>query len=138
MPDLAQHPATKYARANFIVTFGVSSAAPTLQQWALPADIVLDSIEVMIPPGHAGLTGLAISLDGTQIVPWGGSFLVGDDITRPFDVGMPVNHPLVVAMFNTDDTFQHQFYLTAAYRDLATLDNAGGSFGGTIAQQVIA
>lgn len=104
---------------SLTVPKGTASSAPATAPWDL-GSVVIVNIEVMIPPGHAGLTGLAIAYSGQQLVPWanGNAWLKGDDLTRVIPFDFQVGRPLTLSGFNTD-IFDHTFYLLAEVTDLS-------------------
>lgn len=129
--ELSQHPEVKHFRVDVAVAANTAAAAATATNVALGL-VIVDSIEVLIPIGHAGLTGLRVTYDGATVLPWtqDDRWLIGDDIERVFALGLPISHPLVVRAFNTDDTFPHTFYLNIAYRDqVASLEETGNAGG---------
>ena len=95
-------------------------ASPLETSFALPQGSLV-SIEVVIPAGHAGLTGLAIDYSGEHIFPWGrGTFLQGDDDIISMTVGRDLGgSPVTIRTFNTDDTFGHDHLLRFVVDDLA-------------------
>lgn len=74
---------------------------------------VADVIEVRIPDGHAGKTGIVIWYAGTQYVPNAESaYLTGNNETFVFDVDdVPTGQGWTYAAYN-QDLYQHTFYLT--------------------------
>lgn len=79
---------------------------------ALPNGVV-DSIEVRIPSGHAGKTGIVIWYAATQLVPDAGSqYLKGNGATFHFDLEMIPTGTGWSWTAHNDDVFDHQFYLT--------------------------
>lgn len=126
---MAKNVQPRYVQAVISVTAGTSQATPAVTLWDV-GDVVIDALAVRIPPGHAGLTGLAILYGDTPLIPWpsGGApllstadFLIGDDVEWPFTLGFEVSNPLVVKAFN-GDVYDHAFYLRAQVRDLSALD----------------
>jgi hypothetical protein len=97
-----------------------SEASPLETTFALPQGTLV-LIEVVIPSGHAGLTGLAIDYSGEHIFPWGrGTFLEGDDEVVSMDVGRPIGgSPVTIRTFNIDDTFGHDHLLRFVVTDPA-------------------
>lgn len=89
-----------------------AEASPQETEVSLPQG-TLESVEVVIPEGHAGLTGLAIQYSGEHIFPWGlGTWLEGDDEVVRLPVGRELGgSPVVVRTYNTDDTFSHDHLL---------------------------
>lgn len=118
----------RYVQTVVTVPAGTALISPLAQSFALGV-VVVDRIEVMIPPGHAGLTGLAILYGGVPLVPWQtgnvpltslADFLVGDDKDWQFSVGFQISGPLQIRAFNTD-VYDHSFYLRAEVRDVAAI-----------------
>lgn len=117
---LAQHPAVKHRSFQLTVAANTPEATALGATLALP-NIVVDSMTVEIPGGHAGLTGIRFLIDGYQFLPWADTntprWFKGDDFTKTFAVGLPTNHNIEIRAFNTDDTFDHTFYCILEYRD---------------------
>lgn len=81
-------------------------------------DNQLDSIELVIPPGHNGLTGVRVMKGDTQLIPWGsGTWIQGNDYSRVFPVDdyVPTGDISVVA-FNSGN-YPHSFYLRMTMED---------------------
>ncbi len=60
--------------------------------------------EFRIPPGHAGLTGIALQDSGTWIIPYEGStpaWLIGDDDLLEYPYGKELGANVVLAYYNT-------------------------------------
>lgn len=76
---------------------------------------VVERIEVVVPAGHAGLTGIAFEWGGRQVVPYeGGEWLTGNDDKISVDLGLYVQAtPLRVRTYNTDEAFEHSHHLRA-------------------------
>lgn len=72
----------------------------------------LSAVEVQIPPGHAGQTGLRLELARQQIIPFStaASWLLGDDYTHDFPTDVEVDQGLRVATYNTGQ-YDHTHYL---------------------------
>ena len=72
-------------------------------------------LEIRIPPGHAGLTGIWITHGGFQVWPSTlGEYFVGDDDLISYeDVYLLESAPYCfnIYAFNNDDTFPHSFYV---------------------------
>lgn len=73
---------------------------------------VLVSVDVLIPSGHAGLTGLAFEYAGERVVPWGDSstWLQGNDQTLTLMVGLEVSTELIALTYN-EGGYDHAWYL---------------------------
>lgn len=95
--------------SQLIVPVGTPIAAPFSQPVVLD-DINLDKVTVIIPDGHAGLTGVAIFWGGVQIVPYtGATWLTGNGEAIDFEYdGQVTAAGLTVAGYNLD-VFQHAF-----------------------------
>lgn len=96
-------------------------------------DIWLDAIELRIPVGHHGLTGIYVANSGTAIMPYSSppSFLVGDDERLSFDVGVEVDNLLQIVTYNTD-IFNHTFYLRLSGQPM-TLQQQGQTVAAPVA-----
>jgi hypothetical protein len=92
---------------------GTTLENPLIVPWSL-ADANLDFIDIIVPDGHSGLTGVAVYWSGTQVVPWGtGTWLVANDEKIHTPVGSYITiSGLSVYAYNTGQ-FEHSFYLRA-------------------------
>jgi hypothetical protein len=89
-------------------------------------DVLLESVDVMVPDGHAGTTQLWIVLAGVTIVPWelstgplaGMAAIVGNNVTFHFDVGIEVDQGLEVMTINSDLN-PHTHYLRFDYTPIS-------------------
>jgi hypothetical protein len=79
---------------------------------------VLRQIVVLWPPGQNGLIGVAATLDGVWVLPWNqaNTFVFDSNNRRTFDVGLLLNHPLVIHTHN-GTTQGHQTFVTLVYAD---------------------
>lgn len=72
-------------------------------------------IEIRIPPGHAGLTGIWITHGGFQIWPSSlGEYFIGDDELISYeDLYLIESAPYVFNLyaFNEDASYEHTFYV---------------------------
>lgn len=113
MADLKQHPGVKHRRFEITTAANTAIAAPQQTVLAL-ANFVIQRVRVIVPIGHAGLTGIRVEYDGRPLLPWAEGavhWLVADDYADTFDVDFPTGHALNVFTYNTDDTFAHTHYL---------------------------
>lgn len=126
----------RYVKRDQTVAAGVAQATPVSAAWDL-GKVILERLRIRLPPGHAGLTGLAILYSGVPIVPseQPGVFLVGDDEVFETDVNWEISGPLTLSLFNTD-IYSHTFYLAATVRDIA-LVAAGTTGAGTTVLQAV-
>lgn len=96
---------------TFTVPAGTAIATP-FTQGVILEDENLDLLTIIVPDGHAGLTGLRITWGGTQILPFGtGSWIIAnnDRIDWPYD-GEISETGLQLVGYNLD-LFPHSFYL---------------------------
>lgn len=104
--------------AQRVEIFQVTAAAGTQQ--AAAAETILEmtpgivrQLEIVIPPGHAGLTGIAIAQAHQIILPRKGNvWIIGDDdkITWPLENFLDADTWSAFA-YNTDAVFPHSWYL---------------------------
>lgn len=99
------------------VPAGTPQAAPVDAPLALE-DAQLRGMDITIPDGHNGLTGLRILWSGQQIVPWGNnSFIVANNRTIHVDFNDYITiSGVVFEAFNTD-VFAHSFYIELTITD---------------------
>lgn len=76
---------------------------------------IICQVDVMFPPGHAGLTGLQIFDSEHQVWPSiPGEYFRGDDATVTFREWYPITsvpYELNCFTWNTDDTYDHTITL---------------------------
>lgn len=96
-----------------IVPAGTLQASPQTTSWDL-GSVIVEWVEVMIPKGHAGLTGTHLDYQGVALVPFATppQFLIARDETVRVDLGLEIGAPLSVVAYNLD-VFQHSFYWRA-------------------------
>ena len=92
---------------------GTAQATPQTTTFNV-GNVILERLEIMIPPGHSGLTGIHVDHQGMPLVPFGlpPAFLIASRETIGVDVGFEVGAALSVVTYNTD-TFDHSHYLRA-------------------------
>jgi hypothetical protein len=101
---------------------GTGPSAPVVT--AVPVSLAyVHRVEVRIPPGHAGTTGLAL-VDGAQaIVPFGTAgeaWLVGDDDLLAYPLGREVGTSVVLWAYN-EGTFVHGWQVRITYTPMSAL-----------------
>lgn len=81
--------------------------------------VTLESIVVLWPPGQNALIGVAASLDGVWLIPWNqsGQFVFDSNNRRTFDVGMLLDHPLIIHTHN-GTAASHQTFVTLVSIDV--------------------
>lgn len=109
---------------TFTVAAGTAIAAPQLLPVALE-DAQLESVRIIIPDGHNGLTGLQIQWSGVQVVPFGqGTWITANGEVIDWDWADEITAGgLALAGYNTD-VFAHSFYLRWTIADLAAQPTA--------------
>lgn len=101
-----------------LVVAGTTIAAPTTFNPALPIG-TLERIELQIPPGHVGTTGIRFTYSGQQIVPWSNAvaWIIGDNLDLTFPVDFEIGNGLRVVAYNTGN-YDHSFFLRFTIRQL--------------------
>lgn len=80
---------------------------------------MLVDVEVIIPSGHAGLTGLRVMQSSQQIIPWGNnSYLIGDNYTGVFQVNTEIGADSIRVEGINSDTYSHSFLVRFHIRDM--------------------
>jgi hypothetical protein len=103
-------PANRIEKFAVTVPAGTAQASPANYSLVVP-DGYLQRVEVTIPDGHNGLTGLQLLAANAQLVPATfGAYLVGNDQTLAFDmVGVIDTGNFQANAYNTG-VFAHTFY----------------------------
>lgn len=102
------------------VTVPASTAELTPFSVTLPLEnALLIDIEVIIPDGHLGQTGVRILQSQQQILPWGNrSWLRGNGYSRIFQVNGEIGARSISVQGYNIDFRQHVFLLRFHLRDL--------------------
>jgi len=97
---------------------------------------MITRVDILIPWGHGGLTGLQIWVQETPILPAPpGAWVVGNDSLYTFPVTIPIDQePLGVWLvgYNEDEYYEHTFYVFVTLEEssrLAILRNFLQLFG---------
>lgn len=95
------------------VPAGTAIAAPQTTAWNL-GNVDVETLEVMIPRGHAGLTGVHVDYQGVALLPFSSppTFLVANDETITVPIDLEIGAPLSLVAYNLD-VFAHAFYWRA-------------------------
>ena len=109
---------TRYIATTITVPAGTTAAVPQITNLSV-GSVVIDAVEIRIPPGHMGVTGIALEFSGTRIVPWTDTtaWIIGNDDLLAFDVDLEVSVPVQVKAYNTGG-FDHTFYLRIRTSDI--------------------
>lgn len=116
---MGTHPRERVRTLAVTTPSNTAIAAPQSTTWTLGVGI-LERIDVVIPSGHIGLTGLQLLWGGRQVVPYDGAeFLRGNDDEITVELGLWTGLGRVtVRTYNLDDSFEHAHYLRAYLVDL--------------------
>lgn len=120
MPDYT--PDQRVIPVVFTVVAGTARATPSSQSVDLTATR-LDRVEVLIPSGHSGLTGVQLQYDGVTVLPWGvpDTWLIGDGETIDFASGLSMGHAATLRGFNAD-VYDHSWYVRLVVTDWGLLE----------------
>lgn len=80
---------------------------------------VLEAIDLQIPPGHHGQTGLRVALAGVVILPYSlpANWIIGDNLQETFVIGVEIDTQLRVQTYNKG-VFDHTHYLRFRIRQI--------------------
>ena len=100
-----------YIERLYTVPTGNPSSAPITLVDSI-GDVWVNSVNVRIPPGHCGQTGIQIQYAGVPIVPWNDptTFIVEDDKDYNFDIDFEFDQSLTVILYN-NGFYDHTFYV---------------------------
>ena len=111
--------------ANRVESFIVSVPAGTAQATPQTTDVsfpdgLVKRVELDVPPGHTGHTGIRILAATGRFIPYtSGAYLVADDHDFGWDViGVIDTGSFQVQAYNTD-VYDHAFYLRFSVLDFA-------------------
>ena len=93
------------------VPSGIQPTSPQVTSW-FTEDAWVDTVEVEVPPGHNGLTGIRLTKSDVQILPWSNNtWFTVNDYTRvfPIDDYIPTGD-LKIQAYNTG-SYPHTFFL---------------------------
>lgn len=95
---------------------GTPVAAPQTTVLAVRHGI-LEVVDVTVPPGHAGLTGLQLQLSSQILLPWAGvpPWIIGDDLQEQFPVNVEVDTKLAAVTYNLG-AYTHRHLLRCRIR----------------------
>lgn len=97
MPDVFQ-------TFNSTVAAGVTVNAPTVDDVVGAGIWQVAKVSIVIPAGHAGLTGIQLWYAGGPAIPYDSGWFSGDDDVIPLELSgiFPAGVPWSVAMINSD------------------------------------
>ena len=87
---------------------GITEGAPTVSVAIAAGNWTVDKVTIVIPAGHAGLTGIQLWYGGGPAIPYESGWFSGDDDVIPIQPSniFPAGVPWSVAMLN-NDVIQH-------------------------------
>lgn len=123
--------ARRIRASELLVPAGTLESAPAIFNLAFGTGI-LEEIQIIIPSGHVGLTGIALYLVNDRVIPeTPNTWIKGNDEVVSFDLELyPDTGSWRARAFNTD-VFDHTFYLRLM------IDLAGGDFGAPAAARAL-
>jgi hypothetical protein len=108
----------RYYPLSVVVPEFTNEGSPVTQTITLENALLVD-VEIIIPAGHGGLTGIRVRQSLQQILPWGNSsWIIADNYTRVFDINAEIGSRSISVQAFNDDTFGHTFFLRFHIRDL--------------------
>lgn len=107
-----------YIPQNFTVPPGTTIAAPLTTVIVVERG-VLESIDLQVPRGHCGATGIRFTLSSQQFLPWSNavSWINGDDLKETFACDVEVDTQLRAVAYNIGQ-YPHTFYCRFKIRRL--------------------
>jgi hypothetical protein len=125
--------ASRIWELQITVPAGTVIAAPLVTPW-LTEDNLLNTVELVIPPGHNGLTGIRVMKGDVPIIPYSAnSFIVGNNYAHEFTVNDYVQTSDVKVQTYNIGSYPHTFYLRATLSDyLGPNDSGQGSLSQTL------
>ena len=124
--------ATRIWETQVTVPAGTLPAAPQVTKWVTEDDTLVD-VEIEIPPGHNGLTGIKILKGGSPLIPYSpNSWIIANDYSRlfPVDDYVPTSDVTIVAY--NQGAYPHTFYLRATIADTPSTGGAAPPLVSTV------
>jgi hypothetical protein len=108
-------------------TAGTPSTAPSSTPTGLSL-VWLHRVEVRIPAGHSGFTGLAMVDSGQYVLPYstsGGKWLIGDNDLLEYEYEQEIGSNVLFLAYNTG-TYNHTWQVRMTYTPMSA-HSTGGS-----------
>jgi hypothetical protein len=107
-----------------------NTAATAPLSLAIPAlnFVFLWSWNVRVPPGHAGVTGIALIDSGQFVIPFSNAasaWITDDDAELSFNYGKGLGAAVAVYYYNTSTLYTHGWQLRFTYTPLSDLTSTG-------------
>lgn len=111
---------------------GTTIAVPLQTVWVLEFNQLV-RIDVMVPTGHNGATGIRFIRSTQQVIPRGNSIpLIANGETVPILIDEELTEgKLIVLTYNTD-IYDHTHYLRATMSDLPSIGPQGAAVAGIV------
>lgn len=87
--------------------------------------VMLWRAEFRIPPGHAGVTGIALVDSGTFVIPYsanGSAWLVGDDDLLEYPYNKELGSSVSLATYNTSTLYTHGWQVRLVYTPMSAVE----------------
>jgi len=101
--------------------------SPVRKEITVEGDVIT-YVSILIPPGHLGLTGVRVLYGLKQLAPYNeGAWISGDGETIAYEdfIIMPEEeYDLTIEAYNSDDTYDHTFYVRVVTNYLDNLITA--------------
>ena len=100
------------------------ATAPTVTDINLNV-VTLWEMNIRIPPGHAGYTGIALVDSNQFVLPYalsGAAWLVGDDDDLTFPYGKELGANAALWSYNTSTDYQHGWQVRLVYSPIVVVE----------------
>ena len=83
------------------------------------AECTIDRLEILIPSGHLGFTGIALEYGGQRLIPafQNSAWIIGDNNLLTYVMDFDVGQPVTIKTYNTG-SFVHHHYLRFHVSDI--------------------
>lgn len=118
---------TRVYSLTVAVPAGTPIANPVIVPW-ITEDAVISDIEILIPSGPNGTTGIRIMKGDVQLLPWSASsWIIGNDYNRTFPIGGYIpTADVKVQAYNIGQN-AHNFYLRMSVRSIVQSGAGSGA-----------
>lgn len=106
---------------------GTAVNAPLQNTWLLEFNQLI-RIDVMVPPGHNGTTGIRFVRSTQQVIPRGNSIpLIANGETVPILIDEELTEGKLFILTHNTDIYDHTHYLRATMSDLPSIGPRGSA-----------
>jgi hypothetical protein len=103
------------------VPAGTLPTAPQTTPFVTEDNVIL-TIELEVPPGHNGLTGIRVMKGDTQLLPFGAnSWIIANDYSRVFPIDDYIPTGDIKVQAYNQGSYPHAFYLRMTMTDYTPL-----------------